>query len=296
MMQEGSWAVSPQDCRGLGQGSALSPLESLSVIRASGADALGFFDRLFCSRISDIGEGAKLTGWADAQGRLIAAPRIVREAPESFLLLIPRGLAPAFLKKIRLYVFRSKVKFEEVTGSLCASGLAGGGAARALEAAGLSLPEKPWEVSRSGGLAAVRVPDADPGRVPALEAAFPRVIVLGEPGALPRLDAPKASEGLWWLADISCGLPTVFAATSGRFLPQAVGLEKLGGVSFNKGCYPGQEVIARLQNHPERLKRQPEILCSHEPLPGAGGECAGGTVVESVSAGEAFYALIEKQR
>lgn len=267
----------------------------LAVIRAEGADTLPFFNRIFTNRVEKIGEGAMISGWADAKGRLIAAPRLVRAAPDALYLIVPKDTAEALAKKLRMYIFRSKVTLSDAGEEAAPAGLlgTGEGVSAALAAAGAALPEAAWGVSKAEGLTAVRLPDAAE-EVPALGAARVRVLLLGTAGAIAKTGAAEASQsGLWWLSEIAARVPSVFAGSVGKFIPQGIALDELGGVSFNKGCYPGQELIARVHNHPEKFGKKLAFVRTKAEVPAAGADCEAGVAVEAVKIGDETFALMQ---
>jgi hypothetical protein len=142
-------------------------------------------------------------------------------------------------------VLRSKVKVEEVGAQWWVLGLTGPGIEAALAASGLQCPEAVW-TSRpldDGGRLA---------RLPASPRTGARLVLIAPASAsgawrqkLAGIDQVDA--GVWWWSKVDAGLPDVFAATQERFVPQMLNLDVLGGVHFRKGCYPGQEVVARSQ-------------------------------------------------
>ena len=295
MLESGVFTLENPSQLHLKERPALAGLPDLAVIRAEGADTLSFLDRIFTNRVSAIGEGAMISGWADAKGRLLAAPRIVRAGEDALHLVVPRETAPDFLKKLRLYVFRSKVRLEDVTERLPAAGLLGSeaGAARALEAAGLALPAAAWGVSRTEGACAVRMPDAR-GDVPLFSGAPARVLLLADKAAFGRIAAQGGDEpALWWLSEIAARTPSVFSGACGKFVPQGIGLGELGGLSFNKGCYPGQEVIARVQHNLSKFRKALKLLRTEAALPAAGEDWEDGVVVQAVRMGSETFALMQ---
>lgn len=267
-------------------------IAGLAVIRASGADTLSFFDRVFTNRVSAIKDGAMISGWADAKGRLIAAPQLVRAGEDALYLLVPRETAEALMKKLRLYIFRSKVVLENVTEQVRPMALLGTaeGVGAALEKAGLSLSESAWGVVSAGGARAVRLPDAKDA-VPFFTGAPVRVLVFAGPEAFEGVE--NAGEALWWLSEIAAEVPSIFAGAVGKFVPQGVGLELFGGVSFNKGCYPGQELISRVQHNKAKFGKGPAVIRTAEAVPAAGVDFGDKVAVLSVKAGSETFAFVQ---
>ncbi len=263
----------------------------LAVIRASGADTLAFFDRIFTNRVSAIKKGGMISGWADAKGRLIAAPQLVRAGEDALYLLVPRDTAETLMKKLRLYIFRSKVILEDVTEKVRPVAVLGTeeGVRAELEKAGLSLPGAPWGVMAAGAARVLRLPDARDG-VPLFAGAPVRALVLSGSDAL---EEAAPDESLWWLSEIAAEVPSIFAGAVGKFVPQGVGLERFGGVSFNKGCYPGQELISRVQHNMAKFGKGPAVTRTAEAVPAAGEALGEKVVVLAVKAGAETFALVQ---
>ena len=213
----------------MNQTTFLVPLSDQGLIRASGEDAAAFLHNLMTNDINHIpADGARNAGMCTAKGRLIASFLIWREGAD-YLLLLSADILPAILKKLSMYVLRSKVKLTDISGERMLIGVVGGQIAPAAP-----MTSVPFE-----GGTAIRL-DADRCvlAVPADRAASIQAS-LGKPADL----------AAWHLAEIAAGIPRIVAATQEAFVPQMVNYEvaAVGGVSFQKGCYPGQEIVARTQ-------------------------------------------------
>lgn len=199
------------------------------VIRASGADAASFLHGQLTSDMQGLDAGrARLAGFCSAKGRLQASFVVCRTGPDELLLVCARSVLPATLKRLSMFVLRSKCRLSDATAELPLFGLAG---APARAAAGDAAP---WQRIDAAGSIAVRLPDAE-GVV--------RVLQVGGPSPA---GAALPLERWQWL-EVRSGVPTVESATVEAFVPQMINLELIGGVDFKKGCYPGQEVVARSQ-------------------------------------------------
>ena len=201
-------------------------LADQGLIRASGEEAAGFLHNLLTNDINHLAEGtAHHAGLCTPKGRLLATFLIWREGGDYYLQL-SADILPAILKKLSMYVLRSKVRLADVTAERVLTGVCGTalGPAQAMHTA-------PCE----GGIA-IRL-DAD------------RVVLAVPAGATPAGLPPAGALAGWHLAEIEHGMPRITAATQELFTPQMANYElpAVGGVSFQKGCYPGQEVVARTQ-------------------------------------------------
>jgi folate-binding protein YgfZ len=245
-------------------------LDDYVCLAARGPDAAGFLHAQLSRAVAELDPAyAPLAGWADARGRVRALLRVCR-FPERWLLVTPREGADDLLRKLRLFVLRSKVTLERADDV---------GVAALLGDAG------PW-------LAQVGVaPDTAPNRlVRCDEVAVIRVgpsywQLLGAPAVLNMVTTGVAatSAAAAALAEIALGIPAITPAIADRFVAQMLNLDELGAVSFDKGCYPGQEIIARVQNLGGVKRRARRYATPHgPPAPGAPVDAGSGQVGEVV--------------
>jgi folate-binding protein YgfZ len=184
----------------------------------------------------------QLNGYCSPKGRLIAVFDCWRN-PDSVFLQLPREILPGVLKRLSMYVLRAKAKLADASADWSCSAVFGPGAAVRLARAGLPPPDVGQTHASDGTLVArlrdsPHVPERFLVLVPGTEAGAVRARL----GGLRKVDGAA-----WWWSQIDAGVGNVFAATQEKFVPQMINLEVLGGVSFKKGCYPGQEVVARSQ-------------------------------------------------
>lgn len=205
-----------------------SELRHLGVIRARGAEAASFLQSQLTNDVLTLGpERARLAGFCSAKGRLQASFWIVRPAPDELLLICAADLLAPTLKRLSMFVLRAKCKLDDASAELPLLGISGAG----LVPGGAA----PWQVQDSALGKTIRVPDA---------AGQPRCIVIGATAAaLPAL--PALALDTWRWLDLQAGVPLIQAATADKFVPQMLNYEIVGGVDFKKGCYPGQEIVAR---------------------------------------------------
>lgn len=218
----------------------LVPLTHLALIEATGEDAKSFLHGQLTSDINHLStDQVQHSAWCTAKGRMQASFLIWRTG-DAYQLALAADLEAASLKRLQMFVMRAKVKLAALTDSLALIGVAGPQAAAALADAGLPCPAAPMTTASD-----------DTARVIALDAQR-FVIALQQSSASvvwQKLSAKARPAGLpvWRWLDIQAGFPLVTAATKEEFVPQMADFEKLGGVSFHKGCYPGQEIVARTQ-------------------------------------------------
>jgi folate-binding protein YgfZ len=226
----------------------LVPLPEFGVIAASGPDAISFLQTQLTNDVTTASAaGLQLTGYCTVKGRLLATFHQWR-SDDSILLRLPREILPGVVKRLSMFVLRAKVKLVDASDAYTTHALLGPSADSVLSTAGLPVPAEPWSAVASDGLSIARMSAAD-----GIEQRF----LVSSSGALPpRLAGlTPASGATWWWSEIAAAVPTVFAATQEKFVPQMINFEVLGGVSFKKGCYPGQEIVARSQ-YLGKLKRR----------------------------------------
>jgi folate-binding protein YgfZ len=221
-------------------------LARYGIVSVSGADARAFLHAQLTNDVEHLGpDSARLAGWCSAKGRLLANFAVVPWT-EGFVLVMARDLAAAIAKRLTMFVLRSKVKIADESDAWTPMGVWGAGARARLAGLGLEPAEAPLAVAAAGGRIAVRV-DSD------------RYLVIAPPGDAQALEAQIggsiAADDEWWLLEIRSGRVLITQATQDQFVPQMVALETIGGVDFKKGCYPGQEVVARAQ-YRGQLKRR----------------------------------------
>lgn len=252
------------------------PLTALQSLAATGADAEKFLQGQLSSDLGGLASGGgQLSAWHDAKGRVLAILRVLAWN-EGYLLVLPASLAAAIMKRMSLFVLRARV---ELHFGPAIYGLRQETAGDWLAAAGLSPAGAHRDQAAGSRLAAMPMP-ADVGWLVAGETDS----LCGPP------DAAAAAE--WELAELAAGIPEIYPETSGQFVAQMLNLDRLGALSFTKGCYPGQEVIARA-HHLGRVKRRARLFAaaSAPPAPGTTLRGGGGTVVRAHASAEGCLLL-----
>ena len=199
----------------------IAKLDQYGLLHVAGEDARAFLHAQLTNDIENLAPGtARYAGWCSAKGRLLATFLVVPSSG-GFLLQLARDLAPAVAKRLSMFILRSKVKITDSGTHWAQFGQWAPGDGH------------PLSVGESGGAITVRI-DAE------------RCLILA-PETSAGSYSPDASPGDWALAEIRAGRPLIVQATQDQFVPQMVNLELSGGVDFKKGCYPGQEIVARAQ-------------------------------------------------
>ena len=264
-------------------------LHDWGVIRAAGAEARSFLHGQLTQDTLHLDAGqARLAGYCSPKGRLLASFVIWSHGSDEVLLACTADLLPAALKRLSMFVLRAKCRLTDASADLPLWGLAGDAARVALGGAAAAAV---WSRADVGGADLIRLPDAVVDG-----AAVPRWLWAG--ADVPDLPAMDANDWRW--LEVHSGVARVVGATVEQFVPQMVNLELVGGVNFQKGCYPGQEVVARSQ-YRGTLKRRAQIVGSPVALqPGQEvfhdadpGQPAGMVVLAGTWAGVHHAALVE---
>ena len=207
----------------------LISLPHLSVLEVTGQDAQPFLQSQVPSDVRQLNaERAQISGWCTAKGRLLTT-FVLWTIDDGYRLVLASDVAEAIAKRLKMFVLRLKVQITRPD-NLRVAGLLNPPA----NVDGLDLPAEPWRVCRNAALTAIRL-DAQ------------RILLAGDDAALAAAagHSARGNADAWARTDIEQGFPLVTQATSEHYVPQMVNLDKLGGVSFKKGCYPGQEIVAR---------------------------------------------------
>ncbi len=239
----------------------LTALTSLGLIRVQGEDARDFLQGQLTNDINDVTPvQAQLGAWCNPKGRMLALMLVFQRSDDLYLQL-PRERIEPVLKRLRMFVLRSKVTLEDVSeeqpiialGGSCISGLVE------------QLPDTDFGTQQVGEIMVIRFP-GEPARVQ----------VIGNTEAVAEFwkqaitSATPVSSDWWSLQNIHNGIPGIYDATAEAFIPQMINLDLLQGISFTKGCYTGQEVVARMK-YLGQLKRRMFLAQFESPgIPRAG--------------------------
>jgi len=232
-------------------------LQHLAVMEASGADAAQFLQgQLTCDIRNLTDSKAGIAAYCTPKGRVITTLLVVK-TPTAFLLILPGSLLNKVLKRLQMYILRSKVRLADKSDSLFLTGLH---YSTAID----SLPTDAFQCQSNSHGITVRLPskacrylhigDSDPAEESFLNC------------------CNEGKESDWRYQDISSGFPWFNLEQSEKYIPQMLNLDQLGGISFNKGCYTGQEIVARTHYLGEAKRRMylaecEGVLSKDENLP-----------------------------
>ncbi|MFD0882557.1 folate-binding protein YgfZ [Variovorax dokdonensis] len=227
-------------------------LSHLGVIVAEGPDAAAFLHGQLTQDISLLNDTqARLAALCTPKGRMIASFIGIRPQPETIVLMLGADILAATLKRLQMYVLRAKVKLRDASTEFALFGLAGS----AVVANGLDAAAPAWVRKAVGTASVVSLYPAD---------GVPRALWIGPADAQP----PKGNAmepALWAWSEVRSGVASLSTPVLDAFVPQMLNYESVGGVNFKKGCYPGQEVVARSQFR-GTLKRRAYVVQADGPL------------------------------
>lgn len=237
----------------------------LSMIRARGADAGNFLQGQLTQDVLLMNANeARLAAWCSAKGRMLASFIVFKVSGEEFLLMLSRDLLAATLKRLKMFVLRAKCELTDVSDQYTLEGLLGSFPQEATHTMNLGAPSAGFIRASSQNSSEITL-SLPVGWMQGH--AVPRALRIRPQASVttPVTTADAAQIAAWNAMEISSGIARLSAAVSEAFVPQMLNYESAGGVNFKKGCYPGQEVVARSQFR-GTLKRRGYIVTSPDAL------------------------------
>ena len=232
----------------------------LGIVRISGEDALTFLQGQFSNDVNLLdGTNSQFNSYNSPKGRMYASFRLYKQN-DDFFMLLPKEIIEPILKRLRMFVMRSKVVLDDLTESWASVGLSGSAVTDIKH-----FPKTADTASHNDELTYLHIPGIEN-----------RLIVIG---TTEKIEAFKKDIGSnfiqtnddhWKRLDIHAGLPSIYPATQETFVAQMVNLPQVNGVSFTKGCYPGQEVVARMHYLGKLKKRMYRIIIEGQTVPTPG--------------------------
>lgn len=274
-------------------GTVLCDLGQFGKLRVSGEEAQPFLQNLLSNDIREVSNTlAQLSSFNTAKGRMLATMLIWREG-DDYLLQLPQVLCEPIRKKLGMYVLRARVKIADAGNGIISLGLSGANAQELLRAQFGELPKLPLSVIGTAQGSAIKFSDARFQINTSASHAAALWLSLSQ-------HAQPVGSVCWDWLNIRSGIPVILPPTQEQFVAQMVNLELIGGVNFKKGCYPGQEIVARMQ-YLGKLKRRMFIAhIDSSDAPQAGDELfsadmegqASGMIVNSSPAPDGGYDVL----
>ena len=247
-------------------GTVICDLSHLGLLQAYGEETADFLQGQLTNDINEISDShSQLTAFCNPKGRALATFRAFQRDNTTYLT-VACDLLETTLKRLHMFIMRSKVTIEDGNDALVRFGISGSTAEEELNKALGGHPAEVNDVQRLRGVTAIRVPGAP----------HPRFELYGELNEMEALwttlnvhCAPVGADS-WRLLDILAGLPTVSMGTREAYVPQMINYDLIGGISFKKGCYTGQEVIARMHYLGAPKRRMYRIHFDTDEIPAPG--------------------------
>ena len=222
-------------------GNVICDLSHYGLLAISGEDTTSFLQTQLINDVTQLeASSSQLNGYCNPKGRLIANFRVFWRG-ETLYLRFPADMLEEVTKVLNKYKLRSKLTLEDHSDSMVRIGYSGATADKTLSGILAQLPAQPDEVINIDNLTVIKVP----GITPSYE-------LYGDTGVImdiwTKLDVHGAPVGMsaWQLIEILAGMPHITAESSEEYVPQMVNYQAINGLSFTKGCYPGQEIVARM--------------------------------------------------
>lgn len=276
----------------------LADLSHLSLLKLSGEDAVNFLQGQVTNDVKQLnGSNSQYAGYCTPKGRLIALFLAYGHEGNLYLQL-DRRLAEAINKRLRMYVLRSKVVIEDISDSTVRMGISGNNAEGDLRSLFPALPASPHELVSNENGVLIRLP----GSVPRFEL----IVKIGYAENIweqLKQQLKPVGRSAWEWLEIQAGIPDIQSGTQEEFVPQMVNLDALGGINFKKGCYTGQEIVART-HYLGKVKRRTQLAHlsgENQPQPGddvfvEGGNEPVGKIVRSAPSPAGGFDLLAELR
>jgi folate-binding protein YgfZ len=219
----------------------IASLDDYGVISVSGEDSLDFLQNQFSNDVRTVSEShSQLNAYCSPKGRVLALFRLVKQG-ENFYLLLPQERLQATLNRLKMFVLRSKVTLEDASDQMGIMGITGNNAIAAVNTLISAAPEHVDDCVCAASLSVIRAP-GESNRY----ALFATYDGLQEAWRKCKPLATPVSANYWAYQNVQAGVPEVLGVNSDEFVPQMLNLHSLNAINFKKGCYPGQEVVARM--------------------------------------------------
>ena len=228
----------------------LADLSHYSLLEASGDDVVEFLQGQLTNDIKLVTENiGQLSAYCNPKGRILANFRIFKR-DDDYYMRLRSDITEATLKRLRMFIMRSKVELIDKSDELCRMGIAGANATKYLSSLFNKLPGNADESSTENEITIIKLA----GTLPQYEVhgPFEKIKNLWEKL---KSDAAMIGENSWNILTIRAAIPEIVSETVEAFVPQMVNLQAINSLSFTKGCYPGQEVVARM-HYLGKLKRR----------------------------------------
>ncbi|WP_455211582.1 CAF17-like 4Fe-4S cluster assembly/insertion protein YgfZ [Kaarinaea lacus] len=243
----------------------IASLDDYAVIKVAGDDNMDFLQNQFSNDVRLVNEThSQLNAYCSPKGRVLSLFRVIKQENTYFLLLPQERLQPT-LNRLKMFVLRSQVTLQDASDQIGVLGIAGNAATELLSTVVPSLPQQPDDCAYAEGISIINMP-GNPGRY----LIFAGYEQLKTAWNHCKRQAIPTNAQIWAFWNVQTGLPEVLEINSDEFVPQMLNLHSLNAINFKKGCYPGQEVVARMHYLGKQKRRMylAHIDADSAPLPG----------------------------
>ena len=232
--------------------SQIIQLDDLTTLHVTGSDASKFLHAQFTNDLANLPVNSwQYSGYCTPKGRLLAFMTIARVGENKYLLILPADISESILPRLRMFVMRDDVTISPQQGQVSIAGIVS--SAEALSTTGLVFENETGRLTNEDSSYLLTIDD---------EAG--RYLYIGNIDSIKALSLPTTHRGNWTVLDIQSGIPAILATTQEAFVPQMVNLDLIGAVNFKKGCYPGQEIVARVHYLGKIKQRMYVMTTSHK--------------------------------
>jgi len=256
-----------QELQEVAGGHILCDLSHIGLIKASGEDVADFLQGQFSNDIAHVSENhSQLSTYCNPKGRMLASFRLFKRGHDYYLRL-PGEMIESTLQRLRMYILRSRVELSDASNTRVNIGYYGPDASKNLQAQIGRIPQEVDDCVFTEDLEVIRVPGPNArfeiyGTLEKIQPLWKQLINSVTP----------AGAAQWSLLDILSGIPTVLPQTREAFIPQMANIDLIHGLSFRKGCYPGQEIVARMRYLGTLKRRMYRLHLDTETAPQPGDE------------------------
>jgi folate-binding protein YgfZ len=247
----------------------LAPLDNYAVISVAGEDNLEFLQNQFSNDVRLVSETqSQLNAYCSPKGRVLSLFRVVKQE-DTYFLLLPRERLQPTLNRLKMFVLRSKVTLEDTSDKMGVLGIAGEKATELVNKLVIGLPQEPDACGYAEGMSIIKIA-GEPSRFLIVSAYEQLKTAWNQCKQQFKQQALPASPRIWAYWNVQTGLPEVLDVHSDEFVPQMLNLHSLNAVNFKKGCYPGQEVVARMHYLGKQKRRMYLAHLDTDAAPQAG--------------------------
>ena len=266
-------------------------LDDLASLQVTGNDATKFLHAQFTNDLENLPvDSWQYSSYCTPKGRLLAFMTIARLENNKYLLILPKTVSESILPRLRMFVMRDDVTITSQQEQTVITGLVG--PANILSDAGLDVTGEAGKLSNKNNHCILT-----------LDVETNRYLCISEEGSLDTSLFAAADRAYWTLLDIQAGIPAILSETQEAYVPQMVNLDLIGAVNFKKGCYPGQEIVARVHYLGKIKQRMYVLTAESDNMAQAADKIyiagqpdkAAGTVVQSAAleAGQLIQAVLQ---